>query len=66
MDADIARDELFRPHWLEGPLEEILDKAAMGEPIVTVAASATDRIESAVVASEGTSRRNAPAGRRKR
>jgi hypothetical protein len=48
--ADIARDALFRPRWPDATLDEIIDQVAMGELIVTAAASATDRIGSAVVA----------------
>ncbi|MBB4787073.1 LysR family transcriptional regulator [Streptomyces rapamycinicus NRRL 5491] len=48
--ADIAQDALFRPQWPENTLDEIIDQVAMGELIVTAAASATDRIGSAVVA----------------
>lgn len=48
--TDLALDGLFRPHWPEGTLDEIIDKVAMGELIVMVGASATDRIGPAVVA----------------
>ncbi|NGO08950.1 LysR family transcriptional regulator [Streptomyces sp. HC44] len=52
--ADVVQDELFRPLWPEDApaiaLDEIIEKVAMGELIVTVGASATDRIGSAVVA----------------
>ena len=48
--ADIARDARFRPQWPDTTLDEIIDQVAMGELIVTAAASATDRIGSAVVA----------------
>ncbi|MFJ9247664.1 LysR family transcriptional regulator [Streptomyces sp. NPDC101776] len=52
--ADVVQDELFRPLWPEQApeivLDEIIEKVAIGELIVTVGASATDRIGSAVVA----------------
>lgn len=48
--ADIARDTRFRSQWPEATLDEIIDQVAMGELIVTAAASAADRIGSAVVA----------------
>ncbi|MFI1354389.1 LysR family transcriptional regulator [Streptomyces sp. NPDC020898] len=52
--ADAMQDELFRPLWpkdaREIALDEIIEQVAMGELIVTLGASATDRIGSAVVA----------------
>jgi len=48
--ADLARDGLFRPHWPEITLDDCLDKVATGDLIIMAAASATDRIGSAVVA----------------
>ncbi|GAA0298024.1 MULTISPECIES: SDR family NAD(P)-dependent oxidoreductase [Streptomyces] len=48
--ADLAVERLFRPDWPEGTLDEIIDQVAMGELIVMVGASATDRIGPAVVA----------------
>jgi DNA-binding transcriptional LysR family regulator len=48
--ADIARDGLFRSQWPAATLDEVIDQVAMGELIVTAAASATDRIGPAVVA----------------
>jgi DNA-binding transcriptional LysR family regulator len=48
--ADVAQEPLFRPQWPDVTLDEIIDQVAMGELIVIAAASATDRIGSAVVA----------------
>lgn len=52
--ADVVQDELFRPLWPQGAaeivLDQIIDKVAMGELVVMLGASATDRIGSAVVA----------------
>ncbi|MFF0013969.1 LysR family transcriptional regulator [Streptomyces sp. NPDC005374] len=48
--ADLASEGLFRPEWPEVTLDEIIDQVAMGELIVLVGASATDRIGPAVVA----------------
>lgn len=52
--ADLVQDELFRPLPPEDAAEivpdEIIEKVAVGELAVTVGASATDRIGSAVVA----------------
>lgn len=48
--ADIARDGLFQAHLPDVTLDDCLDKVAMGELIIMVAASATDRMGSAVVA----------------
>jgi DNA-binding transcriptional LysR family regulator len=52
--ADVVQDELFHPLWPEDApeivLDEVIEKVAMGELIVRVGASATDRIGSAVVA----------------
>ncbi|WP_307793496.1 LysR family transcriptional regulator substrate-binding protein [Amycolatopsis sp. MtRt-6] len=48
--GDVAQEPLFRPQWPDATLDEIIDQVAMGELIVIAAASATDRIGSAVVA----------------
>ncbi|WP_410611148.1 LysR family transcriptional regulator [Amycolatopsis sp. lyj-109] len=48
--ADIAQDRHFRPEWPVATLDEIIDQVAMGELIVTVASSATDRLGPGVVA----------------
>ncbi|MDX2604277.1 LysR family transcriptional regulator [Streptomyces caniscabiei] len=48
--ADLALERLFRPDWPVDTLDEIIDQVAMGELIVLVGASATDRIGPAVVA----------------
>jgi DNA-binding transcriptional LysR family regulator len=48
--AQLTRDPLFRTDWAESSLEETIDKVAMGELIVMMAVSATDRAGSAVVA----------------